>query len=162
MTREEINKVIEQAPKDEKGRAIIPHDIFLENYRDLPEGVKSEEGFISTGKGSFLKCVRRGSADRDICSKGGKATAKVWGEKKTFAEELQIFLSSTDPVTGKTIRQEVVEGLVAKAIDGSVGAFEAIRDTVGEKPVDELDMNLITQADRDLMKRIFDRVSKRD
>lgn len=162
MTQEEINKLIENAPKDEKGRAIIPHEIFLENYRDFPKGTKSDEGYICTGKGGYLKSNRGTAADREICSRGGAATAEKWTQKKTFAEELTILLNSQDPVTGKTIRQEVVEGLVDKAIEGSVGAFEAIRDTVGEKPVDELDMNLITQADRDLMKRIFDRVSKRD
>lgn len=163
MTAEEINKLIEESPKDEKGRAIVPHDIFMENYRDLPEGTRSDEGYFRSPTGGYLKACRPGSIEaRERGHKGGTATKEKWDNRKTFAEELQIFLNTTDPTTGKTIRQEVVEGLVAKAMDGSVGAFEAIRDTVGERPADELDMNIMTEADRDLMQRIFDRVSKRE
>ena len=35
LTQEEINKILEEAPKDEKGRSIIPDDVFVDNLANI-------------------------------------------------------------------------------------------------------------------------------
>lgn len=64
--------------------------------------------------------------------KGGKASAEARKRRKTLKEELLLLLSE-----GET-QKSVTLALLEKAISGDVKAFEVIRDTIGEKPVDEV------------------------
>jgi diphthamide synthase subunit DPH2 len=64
---------------------------------------------------------------------GGIASGKSRRERKTLAEELKVLLSS-----GKE-QKKVCLALVESAKDGNVRAFEIIRDTIGEKPVDKME-----------------------
>lgn len=76
---------------------------------------------------------------REIRRKGAFASAKKRREKKTFKELLKIALEMESP-TGKTNAEEIVASMIRKAQDGDVKAFEAVRDTIGEKPKDEIDV----------------------
>ena len=62
---------------------------------------------------------------------GGIASGKARRERKTLAEELIVLLSS-----GKE-QKRLCLALIEAAKSGNVRAFEIIRDTIGEKPVDE-------------------------
>ena len=69
---------------------------------------------------------------RAIASAGGKASGEARRKRKTLKEELLLMLSE-----GET-QQSVTLALIEKAMSGDTKAFEVIRDTIGEKPVDKV------------------------
>lgn len=76
-------------------------------------------------------------------SKGGKASGAARRERKTFREGLLLLLQEplkdkAGQVTDKTTQDAIIAGLVKRAINGDTRAFEMIRDTVGEKPVQDV------------------------
>lgn len=78
-----------------------------------------------------LKPVRSKSEARERGKKGGIKSGKVRKERKTFKEELLLLLSL------ENMQTKISVALIQKAINGDTKAFEIIRDTVGEKPVDK-------------------------
>lgn len=76
---------------------------------------------------------------REIRRKGGVASGKKRREKKTFKELLKIALEMSTK-SGNTNAEEIVASMILKAQSGDVKAFEAIRDTIGEKPKDNVDL----------------------
>lgn len=93
---------------------------------------------------------------REISKKGGKAAQKKKREKKLMREQLEILMSL--PLKDEDLRKElkeigldtndidnqmaVIVSLWNKAISGDVKAIEVIRDTLGEKPKDEVVQNI--------------------
>lgn len=71
---------------------------------------------------------------------GGKASGESKRRNKTFKQSILAMLEQ-EIVNGKgekiTLQESIVGGLILKASKGDVKAFTAIRDTIGEKPVDE-------------------------
>lgn len=79
-------------------------------------------------------------------SKGGRKSAKTRKERKTFREGLLLLLNEplmdkSGHVSDKTTQDAVIAGLVKRAIAGDVRAAEFIRDTIGEKPVQEVNVS---------------------
>ena len=72
------------------------------------------------------------SERRENASKAGKASAEARQKRKSLKEELLLMLSD-----GET-QQSVTLALIEKAMSGDTKAFEVIRDTIGEKPVDKV------------------------
>lgn len=73
---------------------------------------------------------RTKSKQREIASKGGKASVEAKRKRKTLKEELLLLLDD-----GNT-REAVSAALIRSAKKGSVKAFEVLRDTIGERPVE--------------------------
>lgn len=69
---------------------------------------------------------------KKIRQKGQAAQIKAIKERKTLKETLLLLLSE-----GKT-QDNITLALIQKALDGDVRAFETIRDTMGQKPIDEV------------------------
>ena len=69
---------------------------------------------------------------RAIASAGGKASGEARRKRKTLKEELLLMLSEGEK------QQSVTLALIEKAMSGDTKAFEVIRDTIGEKPVDKV------------------------
>lgn len=69
---------------------------------------------------------------RELGKKGGIASGKARRERKTLKEELLLLLSK-----GNT-QEKISLALIQQALNGNTKAFEVIRDTVGEKPVEEV------------------------
>lgn len=69
---------------------------------------------------------------RKIARLGGIASGKARRERKTFKEELITLLENGDT------QEKISLSLIQQALDGNTKAFEVIRDTVGEKPIDKL------------------------
>lgn len=69
---------------------------------------------------------------KKIRQKGQAAQIKAIKERKTLKETLLLLLSE-----GKT-QDNITLALIQKALNGDVKAFEVIRDTIGQKPVDEV------------------------
>lgn len=67
-------------------------------------------------------------------SKGGKRSGEVRAARKAFREDLLLMLE-----TGNT-QGNILAALLEKAMSGDVAAFNTIRDTIGEKPKDVIDV----------------------
>lgn len=81
---------------------------------------------------------RTKSEARAISSAGGKASGEARRRRKTLKEELLLMLED------EQIQRSVAAALIKEAIDGNAsksvkGAFETIRDTIGEKPVERME-----------------------
>lgn len=70
---------------------------------------------------------------------GGLASGKARQKRKELRELLEVALSMPDESLDMSNAEAIAAALVEKAKSGDVRAFEAIRDTVGEKPVNRLD-----------------------
>ena len=157
LTQEELNKIIEEAPRDEKGRAVIPDDVFMDNLKEIPEGTRSDGGKFKSNNG-YINILEKGTQNaKEVASKGGQACQAVNRERRKIAETIDIFLKSTDK-DGRTMQEKIVEAMGLKAMDGCVGAFEALRDTVGEKPTDNVSVDVMTDGDKELMAKLLKRM----
>lgn len=74
---------------------------------------------------------RTPSERRANAIKAGIASGKARRARKTLKEELLLLLAS-----GNT-QNKISLALIKKALNGNIKAFEVIRDTIGEKPVDK-------------------------
>ena len=79
-----------------------------------------------------LRPVSSKDEARERGRKGGLASGEARRKRKTLKEELLLMLSE-----GET-QQSVTLALIEKAMSGDTKAFEVIRDTIGEKPVDKV------------------------
>ena len=87
---------------------------------------------------SNLKPVQSKEEARERGRKGGIASGKARRERKTLKEELLLLLSKGDT------QERVSLALIQQALEGNTKAFEVIRDTVGEKPKEEIEVNDVT------------------
>lgn len=96
-------------------------------------------------KGQF-----RGENTVEMVQKGIATKAK----KKTFREEFEAELAAaiTD---GKgqqtTVKNAITKMAVQKALKGDLRALEFIRDTIGEKPIENI---LISEVDPDVVREV--------
>ena len=93
---------------------------------------------------------RTPTEQKEISSKGGKASAIAKRNRKTLKEELLLLLENND--TQKNISSALILEALKGNNSGSVTkAFEVIRDTIGEKPKEQVDvdsnMNVIIRVD---------------
>lgn len=80
---------------------------------------------------------------REAGKKGGRRSAQVRRERKTMRQELEYLLTEEiHDKNGKAMNTQKALGtsLIKAALNGSVQAFIAIRDTIGEKPVEKVDV----------------------
>lgn len=92
------------------------------------------------------------SQRRKNASKAGKASAKKRQQNKTFKEIINKFLDGQ--VSDERLKQQMIEfgfadkevsnkscavfALWEEAIKGNTKAFELLRDTIGEKPIEQI------------------------
>lgn len=74
---------------------------------------------------------------KKLAVKGGKASGKARAERKAFKEELKLLLEIINE-DGESNNTKVSIALMERALKGDTKAFEVIRDTIGEKPKDEV------------------------
>jgi hypothetical protein len=72
---------------------------------------------------------------REIARKGGIASGEARKRRKTLKEELIALLEINDN------NNKISLAVLQKALNGDIQAFTTIRDTIGEKPKDEVDLN---------------------
>lgn len=80
---------------------------------------------------------------RRIQSMGGHASTKVRRERKAFKEALLLALETVKE-NGETIQDIGIESLLVKYMNGDLKAFEIVRDTIGEKPVEKQEVKQVT------------------
>lgn len=86
---------------------------------------------------------------REIARKGGIASGKVRRERKAFKESLLLALETMKD--GKTIQELGVEALMQKFMAGDIQAFTTVRDTIGEKPVDKVEQEVVSTIKVDVV-----------
>lgn len=79
-----------------------------------------------------LRPVSSKEEARERGRKGGLASGEARRKRKTLKEELLLMLSE-----GET-QKSVTLALIEKAMSGDTKAFEVIRDTIGERPVEKV------------------------
>ncbi len=88
-----------------------------------------------------LKPVRTKEEASERGRKGGIASGIARREKKTFRATLELLLDRKLEGSSLTGREAVAVALFEKAMSGDVKAFQELRDTVGEKPVDKQELS---------------------
>ena len=112
------------------------------------------------GNDNLLKAEEMTSDElRERAKKGGVASGKARRERKLMRETLETLLGmplkngksasvedikSLAAVKGKNInvQEAILIAQVQKAMKGDTRAAEYVRDTIGQKPVDSVDMNM--------------------
>lgn len=84
-----------------------------------------------------LKPVRTKSEARKRGKQGGIKSGQARAQRKTLKDEL-ITLLQTE-IEDKTIQEKISFSLIQEALKGNVKAFATIRDTIGEKPKEEIE-----------------------
>lgn len=82
---------------------------------------------------------------QEIARKGGIASGKARRERKTLKEELITLLEQGDT------QERVSLALLQQALEGNIQAFNTIRDTIGEKPVDKVEADVGVKRLEDLL-----------
>lgn len=84
-------------------------------------------------------------------------------ERKTLREELLLLLGEevTDKNTGRVMATQaaISAALIKQAISGNYRAFEIIRDTIGEKPVEKVEqvnIDMEYKASVDYVKKLME------
>lgn len=96
------------------------------------------------------KRFERGEEQRELARKAGKKSGEVRAARKTLREELLelLMVEIKDKNTGKTMQTQAAlsAALIKKSLSGDTRAFEIIRDTIGEKPVERVMFAEVDQA----------------
>ena len=71
---------------------------------------------------------------REYGRKGGLKKAENEKKRKTLREELLALLETNQ------YQEKISLSLIKQAVDGNTKAFEVIRDSIGEKPSDKLEL----------------------
>ena len=105
------------------------------------------------------------SEQREISQKGGKASGEARQAKKSLREAMQVLMDAD--LTGKDGKTMTgTEAMAAKAfqaaLKGDWKAWELVRDTAGQKPVDRVkmqtDVNIADSAER--LSNIFEQIKE--
>ena len=162
---------LDDFPTDQKGRKILPDDIFYEHLSELPNNTKSESGLIAYN-GGILRSLGTGvyspEQETEIRRAGAEALNAMHAQRRTLAETINILLKQkADPEEietyglnqGATKQDAMIAAIYQQATAGNVKAFTSLRDTVGEMPTikQEVTADILTAEDRELLQKIRDR-----
>ena len=159
----------------------IDHDKTAET--DMEKDVKTltpRERSNEAGKRNLIDQSKRTKEEqKKIASMGGKASVAAQRKKKELKERCKMLLelmpnkALIEKSLGTDI--ELPEGtdmydlMIAKmmqvtVLDGNVKAFEAVRDSAGDKPTDKIvqDVAVMTDKDKALMEIVAARMSAGD
>ena len=86
---------------------------------------------------------------RTISSKGGKASARARAERKTMREALITLLENDIKVDNVTMTgiEAISLQLFNKALTGDIKAIALLRDTIGEKPKEVIEKQVVPTVD---------------
>lgn len=113
---------------------------------------------------------------REIASKGGKKSAEVRKEKRMLKDTLKM-LMDTKPtpdmvkmyskvfgIDPKDLQDVISGGLIRKAMQGDSKAFEVIRDTMGEKPIERTQgiVGNLEITDKGVVNEVFKKLKEMD
>ena len=156
-------------PKDQKGNYIVPDILFDQLYKFLPDGTVNESHTYRAYSGGKLIILSNDQKSKAIQTQGGKAIQATLSQRRTLAESLEIALRK--PATleeierlqlqnGAVKQDAMTAAIIAEAINGNGKAWEIVRDTIGEKPVDRQEINaeVMTHEEKLLLGKIAARI----
>lgn len=73
----------------------------------------------------------------EVARNAQKKSVESRKKNQTLAELLRIALTLQNEETGETNNIAITNAIINKAAKGDVSAYQTIRDTIGEKPVDK-------------------------
>lgn len=148
------------------------------------EPVGPQKGWANLEAGRLSFNQMEPERAREIQRKGAEAVNRIHGEKKTAREALERILTikaTPEIIAGADIPEELAERLrrdnpdatlydliqivaVGRAVGGNMKAYELIRDTHGDKPIERVEVteNVTTEADRELMRDVLQRLTGPD
>ena len=114
---------------------------------------------------------------RELAKKGGKASGESRKQRKTMKENLKLLLEcefspeQVKDITGdfynltggdNSVQQALMVQTLMQAMTGDTKAIAFVRDTIGEKPVEEsvITADIMTDADRKVLANVIKRTSK--
>lgn len=86
---------------------------------------------------------------REIGRKGGIASGKARAERKKFRDDLIAALGAMKD--GKTVQTLGIEAIIEKFVAGDMQAFTIVRDTIGEKPTDKIETEVVSTIKVDVV-----------
>lgn len=132
---------------------------------------KKKRGNMDNLKGHGLH-ERTAEEQRRIASMGGKASGETRRRKKEIREVCSVLLSmpANDALKGyldpniklpedATVYDLMVARMTQEALKGNVKAFEAVRDSAGDKPTDKTESSVAIMTDRD--KAVLEQIERR-
>lgn len=152
--------------KDEKGRWILPNEIIEQHFNELPDGCTNEAGDKWVYNGGLLK-----QATKEAQRAGAYAYHAKLKERHTFREAIDIMLrekASKRDIADLQLREDatnldvVVAAALKQSAHGNVKAMDFLRDTVGEKPVEQLnaDISGLSEEDKQMLENIKNRLQE--
>jgi hypothetical protein len=112
---------------------------------------------------NLLKGNEKHTFTPEELSKGGKASAEARRKKRDLREQLEILLDKeyTDKKTGEKMQgiEVVTAALFKEAAKGNVKAFNTLRDTIGQMPVQKV---MVAEVDNEVINEIENMVLNDD
>lgn len=164
-----VARAMEKAKNGElysrRGRRISPKS--LENLRPcktLDERTKEEAAKIQTeGRAKGHESARKRQTIREICE---YMLALPLSDRSAVTDEkAQQMVEQIEQATGRkpTLYEAITAAQVAAAMDGNTKAAAFVRDSVGDKPVEQVQVSeAVTDGDRALMAKIEARLQQKD
>lgn len=164
-----VARAMEQAKRGElysrRGHRISPKS--LENLRPcktLDERTKEEAAKIQTeGRAKGHESARKRQTIREICE---YMLALPLSDRSAVTDEkAQQMVEQIRQATGRkpTLYEAITAAQVAAAMDGNTKAAAFVRDSVGDKPVEQVHVSEgVTDGDRRLMAKLEARLQHKD
>lgn len=146
--------------KNEKGNYIVPDEIIERYYKELPDGTTNPTNNKWVYNRGILNKVTP-----EVQRKGAETLNAKKAQRRTFAEVIEEML--VKPANKQTIEDlELKEGstnldaIIAAALKqsarGNVKAMDFLRDTIGQKPADNVNANItgLTAEDKEMLARV--------
>jgi len=144
-----------------------------------PEG--SEKGWQNLQPEKYNFAAMEPGKLKEISRKGAAAVNRLHGEKRTAREALEKILTlkaTDDIIAGADLDPAFIDRIkrdnpdltiydliqlvaAGRAVGGNLKAYELIRDTYGDKPVDKMQIDgaaIMTDADRALLEKVAGRL----
>lgn len=159
--------------KDDKGRHIVDDNIFDKYYRELPEGTSNKSKSYKAYNNGKLRILGSNPAeDIEIQRKGANTLNARLAQRRTFAEVIEEMLCSRTSKEnveefklreGATNLEMIIASAARQAGRGNVRAMDFIRDTIGQKPSENINAAItgLTDEDKAMLQNIQNRLSNK-
>lgn len=94
---------------------------------------------------------------QELARKAGLKSGEVRRKNKQLKDELLYLLDVTDD-KGSTIREKLCFSLVQQGITGNIRAFEIIRSTIGENPIEQVEKTITQNIDEKLVDLVINKI----
>lgn len=150
-------------PKDEKGRYVIPDDVFVDTYKYLPNGCINESHSLISYNHGFMRTLQKNDPrSQEIRRMGAEALNAKNAQRRSFAESIDYWLKQKNQDKPELSNQDaIVAAMIKSANEGNTRAAEFLRDSVGEKPVEKTEAEITgaTPAQMALINNVYNRLT---